>query len=202
VTYLVFHPRAARWLAVASWAVCAVFVVGLATTATPAQIAAYVAWGPWFALVIWLMFWRPDVRVDESGVAARNPLRTWQVPWALIQRVDTKYSLTLFTPQGRVQAWAAPAASRRAVRLASPADVAHLPSSTYGPGGGVRPGDLLASDSGQVALVVREHWEALRDEGRLHPAADDAVTRGWHIPSTVGLVAVTVLAVALTALFH
>jgi hypothetical protein len=48
--------------------------------------------------------------------------------------------------------------------------MANLPESSYGAGGTVRPGDLMSSDSGQAAALVRSRWEQVRDAGLLDDA--------------------------------
>jgi hypothetical protein len=126
--------------------------------------------GPWLALVVgtvWAMYWRPEVSVDDSGVRVVNVLHTVHLPWPSIQRIDTKWALTLFTAYGRVTAWAAPAPGGFASRMAGRQDFRGLPESTYGGDRSIRPGDLPGTPSGAAALVVRRRWEELRDAGYL-----------------------------------
>ncbi len=81
----------------------------------PRDLAGLVRFGSWFVLLAVLavaLFWLPRVDVLEHAVVVRNPLSTWVVPWQAIQIVDTKYALTLTTPAGRIEAWAAPASGR------------------------------------------------------------------------------------------
>jgi hypothetical protein len=125
---------------------------------------------PWDALVVgsvWALYYRPEVGVDDGGVHVVNVLRTIDVPWPSIQRIDTKWALTLFTAYGKVTAWAAPAPGGFASRMAGRQDFKGLPESTYGGGGSIRPGDLPGTASGSAALVIRRHWEMLRDAGHL-----------------------------------
>jgi hypothetical protein len=139
---------------------------------------------PWLLLVAgacWAVFWRPEVVVDDSGVRLVNVTRTIDLPWPSIQAVDTKYALTLITAYGRFTGWAAPAPGALAARRATKQDTMHLPASTAAPGG-IRPGDLPTSASGSAALLVRRHWERLRDDGflddpRLERAAPPIT---WH----------------------
>ncbi|MDR0946002.1 MAG: PH domain-containing protein [Bifidobacteriaceae bacterium] len=152
------------------------------------------------AVGAWAVFWSPRLVVADDGVAVRNVARTFLVPWAAIELIDTKWSLTLVTAGRRVTAWAAPAPSRRAARRATPDDVRHLPRSAYGPGRSVRPGDLASAPSGQAAIVLRERWERLRDAGRLgargRAGAPEVVAR-WRrgvLAALVGLAVVAVLA--------
>ncbi|MFF1529822.1 PH domain-containing protein [Cellulomonas sp. NPDC058312] len=160
-----------------------------------APVLLVVAW-------VWAAYWRPAVLVSPAGVELRNVTRTVELPWPTIERVDTKYALTLHTAYGDYAAWAAPAPSRARVTASRADDVAHLPGSTYGPGGSVRPGDLASSASGQAAAIVRARWEELRDAGVLDdPRVERARPRvRWHVrtlAAIVVLIAASVLTVAL-----
>jgi hypothetical protein len=157
-------------------------------------------WGPTAALAAvgaWAVFWSPQIAVHDDGPHLRNILRTWVVPWAAIQRIDTKYSLTLVTPGRKITSFAAPAPGRLTARRAVRSDVDHLPESTYGPGRSVRPGDLPAGPSGQIAIVLRERWEARRDADDLD-GPSPTPTAVWHrgIAATLGVLAVAAAAAA------
>lgn len=159
---------------------------------------------PWVLLVVggcWAAYWRPEVAVDDSGVLVVNVLRTITLPWPAIQRIDTKWALTLFTAYGKFTAWAAPAPGLVASRRAAGRDLRGLPESTYGPGDSVRPGDLPQSPSGAAALVVRRRWEELRDAGHLdNPRLEhDSAPVVWHT-GTLAAAAVLVVLCGLTIL--
>lgn len=151
------------------------------------------------AVVVWALLGRPAVVVSDGGVELRNVLRTVHLPWTAIQRIDTKYALTLYTAYGTYAAWAAPAPSRVQTLDASPADLEHLPESTYI--GGARPGDLITTASGQAAAHVRRRWEELRDAGFLdQPRLErDAPAVRWHVgPALAVLVLVALAGVTLS----
>lgn len=163
----VFRPAFGRGMSV----VFAVLgVVALFVVAAHDGSRGVLRTGPWLALVVgtvWAMYWRPEVSVDDSGVRVVNVLHTVHLPWPSIQRIDTKWALTLFTAYGRVTAWAAPAPGGFASRMAGRQDFRGLPESTYGGDRSIRPGDLPGTPSGAAALVVRRRWEELRDAGYL-----------------------------------
>jgi len=142
------------------------------------------------------IFWAPSVTVSDGGVTLRNVLRTIHLPWPAIQRIDTKFALTLYTSYGHFAAWAAPAPTRYSVGQTDKSDLARLPESTYF-AGTVRPGDNPASDSGQAALVVRQRWEALRDAGHLDSARleKERPDIHWHLVTIVALVVLGAAAV-------
>jgi hypothetical protein len=115
------------------------------------------------ALAIYATFWRPRLIIRESGVNVRNVVATHEIEWGAITRIDTKWGLTLFLGTKRINVWAAPAPSRYAAMVASRDQGQHLPESTY-LAGTVRPGDLVTSDSGGAAALVRRHWERRGDD--------------------------------------
>ncbi|OYX55823.1 MAG: hypothetical protein B7Y93_04385 [Micrococcales bacterium 32-70-13] len=89
------------------------------------DIAGLLRSGWWLVLlaaVTWALYWMPAVEVLEHEVIVRNPLSTWHVPWPAIERIDTKWALTLFTPRGKIEAWAAPASGRYTVFTLGPED--------------------------------------------------------------------------------
>lgn len=150
------------------------------------------------AVLVWALLGRPAVVVSDAGVELRNVLRTIDLPWPAIERVDTKYALTLVTAYGEYAAWAAPAPSRSQTLGSARDDLAHLPDSSY-IGGGVRPGDLLSSTSGQAAAYIRRRWQELHDAGHLErPRLEHAQPRvRWHAVPAAAVVVLAVLAWAL-----
>lgn len=157
------------------------------------DLEGLVRYGWWYVLgaaAVVAMYWSPSVQVTEDEVTVHNPLATWHVPWGAIQRIDTKFALTLFTERARIEAWAAPASGRYTIFRLGPDDTKVSESAKVA--GAIRPGDSLASESGQAADYIRRHWELLRDDGLLD-ADTRAVTRDWHV---VTLLALAGLAVA------
>lgn len=147
---------------------------------------------------VWLLFWSPKVVVSDEHVLILNPLRRIFLPWNSIDRVDTKYTLTLYTGNRNFQAWAAPAPSRFRIYGAHKIDGAHLPESTY-VAGTIRPGDLITTDSGQVAYAIRLHLESIRD-GHAEVLEEGPPKVSWRIPEMVTLIALTLISLS-TVLF-
>lgn len=145
------------------------------------------------AYACWLAFWAPAVVITEDAVVVENPFRRHRIPWPAIQRVDTRWSLRLFTKGRAVTAWSAPAPSRYALSRMSRPEMKGLPESTYGPGNSIGLGDVPSSESGLAAYHVRRRFEDLRDAGRL--TGTDAATSTWRIARiaiTIALLAATV----------
>ena len=147
-------------------------------------------------LVVWIFYGRPAVVVSDGGVEIRNVLRTVTLPWPAIIRVDTKYALTLETAYGTYAAWAAPAPTRAQTTQSARTDAGHLHESTS-IGGGVRPGDLTSSTSGQAAEYIRRRWHKLHEAGFLDdPRLEQTRPRErWNSTPLVGLL---VIAAAVT----
>ncbi|MDQ6752777.1 MAG: PH domain-containing protein [Actinomycetota bacterium] len=192
-----FRPRTSTMLAFVMWALAGITLVpslagGVAgLPAIPLALAVAFA-GYW-------LFWFPKVRLDDDGVTLVNPVRTVSVPWAALITVDTKFALKLLTPAGAYTAWAAPAPGVVGTFRAKPQDVVNLPSSSYGPGGSMRPGDLKHSDSGAAAYLIRTRWAIMIEAGLLDvdqmESAAVLVRYNWPL---IGAAVVALLAVALS----
>jgi hypothetical protein len=146
------------------------------------------------AFAVWLLFWAPAVTIGEHAVIVDNPLRRVTVPWAAIERIDTRWSLRLYTRAGSITAWSAPAPSRYAMARVSKAELKGLPESTYGPGDSVGLGDLPESESGLAAYYVRRRWEQLRDDDAL--TGSTLSTTQWQWVRIAALVALTAATIA------
>lgn len=181
-----FRPVSGRVLSIA---VAVIVVLGLGGFVVSGDWPGLVRYA-WPLLLLGVLafaaFWFPRVDVAEHEVTVVNVFSTRHVPWPAIERVDTKYALTLYTPKGRVSAWASPAPNRYSAQLgtASDARLAARDGETA-----VRPGDLPSTMSGAVAFVIRSHWQDLRDEGRLDLGFDAAAMRRdihWPLLAVVG----------------
>lgn len=191
-----FRPVFGRVLSVVIAIVGALGLGGFVVTGDWSGLARY-AW-PLVLLVVlaFAAFWFPRVDVAEHEITVVNVFSTQHVPWSAIERVDTKYALTLITPNGKVTAWASPAPNRYSAQLGTKGDVrlAARDGETA-----VRPGDLPSTMSGAVALVIRSHWQDLRDDGKLELGFDPAAMRRdihWPLLAVIGaLVVASVLGV-------
>jgi hypothetical protein len=166
MTAQTFRPAFGRWLTLALWILSIIALVAVLFQSPAAALRT----APWLALLggaAWAAYWEPRVVVDVAGVHLVNVLRTIDLPWPAIQRIDTKWALTLFTAYGKFVAWAAPAPGGMSASRLSRRAGAGLPQSTFGAYGTIRPGDHPDSPSGAAAAVVRRQWEELRDLGFL-----------------------------------
>jgi hypothetical protein len=157
---------------------------GIVSVLTAMPFAAAIAW------ITMLLFWFPQLTADDKAVTVRNVWSEYFVPWDSIQRIDTKYALTLVTENRTISVWSAPAPGRHSVFNASREQGRHLPESTY-LAGTIRPGDLPQSESGSAAAIIRREWERRRDQG----SAGDTAEVQQRFRSELGLItaALTVL---------
>ena len=95
-----------------------VVVVSLGSLVIDGDVESLRRFGPAFLTLgfgAWMLFWRPAVVTDDGAVTVLNPLSTTVVPWERIDDIETRFGLRiLLRPSGKVSAWGAPAASRRA----------------------------------------------------------------------------------------
>ncbi|MHA7281572.1 PH domain-containing protein [Arthrobacter sp. TMS2-4] len=183
----VFRPRTSVWFTGVGVLVA---LGGLAAVVAQQGPAGLLAGWPLIGVAYagWWLFWYPAVVFTEDAVTLRNPLATIRIPWSALIDVDTKYALKLVTPSGAHTAWAAPAPGVWGTHAGKPEHVRNLPSTSYGPGGSVRPGDMKNTDSGYAAYEVRTRWQALVESGGIdvdHPAS---VHRRWNWSCIAGAV--------------
>lgn len=183
------HSRFNRTLAVVVWVLSGLIAVGALLgdeRLVPLSPAAAL-----LSLFGWAGLWRPGVRVDDAGVVIQNVTHRVTIPWTALIHVDTRYALTLHTPSGKFAAWSAPApgliGSMRASRNATNRETRAADAS-------LRAGDLLGTESGSPATVVREQWRRRLDSGQVQTGiADDVpVRRQWDTPVLAGLAALAV----------
>lgn len=169
-----FRPTFGRLIAGTLIAGCAFAALSLITEGVKPVVRVW----PWLALVGlvgWALYWRPKVVVNAGGVRVVNVFRTIDIPWPAIQEIETKWALTISTAFGNVRAWAAPAPGRQLMRRAEPAD---RKIGGYRGGDVVRTGDLLQSESGAAAQIIRQRLLHHRKAGHL----DEAKLEFDHLP--------------------
>ncbi|RXR26320.1 hypothetical protein EQW78_01375 [Oerskovia turbata] len=185
----VFRSTYGRMLTGAAALVALVTLVSLATSGGVEEVLRYGAWPLLALLVVWALFWYPEVQVSDGEIVLRNVLRTVQVPWPTFRSVDAHLALKVTTTSGTFTAWAAPASSGSVARLRNPR--------TVDPARGMV-GDRLVSgaNADAAALVIGERYEALRSAGHLDGHDHGLTPRTtWHVATVAGLVVLTALGV-------
>jgi hypothetical protein len=110
---LVYRPIAGRVLTgcfagFAAWWV----IAGLVGNARASVSWTGIAWLLAVGAVMYAVLWRPAVVVDAEGVRLLNVLRDVRIPWAALESVETRYTLTLITAGRSYASWAAGAPGR------------------------------------------------------------------------------------------
>lgn len=195
------RSRFTRVLAVILWVLLGTIFISVLIQLDVSALLRFTPVIALVAFVLWLLLWSPSVTVAPSGVTIRNLLRTNDVTWPAIQRIDTRFALTLYTSAGSIVAWSAPAPSRFAALRSTRSELSRLPESTYS-AGSIRPGDIPKSDSGLAALYVRRYYEQLRDAGYLDSGVIEGtgVVTKWLVRESLILLGLLVLSLAATAL--
>ncbi|GAB3126417.1 PH domain-containing protein [Glaciibacter psychrotolerans] len=191
---ITLRPLFGKVLAIATGVVIVVCLVTLIVDGDPAAGIRFALPLVTVGYLVWLTFWLPAVEISDGGVRLHNTLRTIDLPWPSIERIDTRYALTLYTTYGRFVAWAAPASGRHTLMSTPASDTKHLPESTF-MAGSIGAGDVPRTDSGDAAAIIRRRWEALRDAGHLDRRASDPdhTAVHWHRVQIVVLALLVVL---------
>jgi len=193
------HSRFNRIMAIIVWAAAAlVAAVGL-WGAEQSLVWIYPA-AALAAFLAWAALWRPGVGVGAEGVVVRNVTYSVLIPWESLIHLDTKHALTLHTPGRRFAVWSAPAPGIMTSQIISRRP---LNREERAVGRAPRTGDLLGSDSGDAAMIIRDEWHRRLDAGLVTlGVADEApVMRRWDIPVVAAsalLVLATVWSLAAT----
>lgn len=188
------RPASSIWIGITS-----LIVLGLASWA---QIYAYgfasfIGILPVMALAASItatLFLRPKAIVDEFGVIAINPFRTLRIPWSQIVDVETRFGLVVLTATTRFRVSAGVAPGRHTVARADKESFKHIGGIQTKGAGFIFPGDILESDSGALAQVIRGQLSAIgSDETKV---GGDEITVEWHWLTICGLVLLSGLTVA------
>lgn len=126
------------WLAVAVGAYAAF-------DAARVDVISGLRWGAIVVIilwVLWLILWRPSIRIRDDEVDVVNALRTWTIPWSRVKDVESRLQYVFVLDDGRsVTAWGSPFSGRA--------------GRTPRPGVDLRPLAGRAAAAGEQAPVVR-----------------------------------------------
>ena len=118
--------------------------------------------------VVYAVCGRPRVIVKPEEVLLRNVVRDTTIPYTAISEIDTRYTLTVTTADGRRhQAWAAPAGGR--FGAARVTDEERKSLSLSGPVEEIPASAGLRSDAGAAAVAIRRRWQAITERGDAGP---------------------------------
>ena len=185
------RSRASLWTGLVSIALISVTVVfefivyGFDAVGKSLALAVLGVWASFVYLI------RARARVNDAGVLAVNPLRTVNIPWGQIIEVRTNTGLEIITNSKRFRVSAGVAPGRRAVARADKDSFRSIAPSEGKTAGFIEPGDILESDSGALAYVIRMELHA-RTENNYSNMREIEIK--WHWGSIVlgsGLIILT-----------
>lgn len=185
------HSRFNRIMAIIVWSVAALVAALGLWGDEPSLVWIYPA-AALADFLAWAALWRPGVGVSDEGIAVRNVTHRVDIPWEALIHLYTKHALTLLTPGQRFTVWSAPAPGMMTSQIIGRRPLNREERSV---GAAPRMGDLLGSDSGDAAMLIRDEWQRRLDAGLvpLGVADDVPVMRHWDI-AVLAVSAVLVLA--------
>jgi Bacterial PH domain len=189
----VFASTSGRVLTVVAAVAALAALVGSAASGGLGELLRYGAIPVLGLVVVWALFWHPQVEVSDGEIVLRNVLRTVRIPWPTFRGADTRLSLTIETTDGTFTAWAAPARSALGAR----ADVAVPRGPRLAPARRGR-GEAGGHTADVVALEIAGRRESLERADHLHagpPPAGVHVTTTWHWRMLMAVAALGALAV-------
>lgn len=154
-------------------------------------------------LVAWSVYWWPAVVVSYESITMRNVLRTIEVPWTAVERVEARPSLAVVAGGRTYRAWTGTTPGSRPRRdglNAAPS----MPGSTRlieslkarEEAAGVAQNDRVGR-AGEAGTVAEKRWQEIQAEGLLDDMPVREVRVRWHVATIVALlalIAVTIFA--------
>ena len=202
-TRQVFRQRAPLGLAAACAVVGLLLLVSLARDWAANPQPLFAAWVLFALALVWSVFVRPAVLLDDGGVTVRNLVRDVHIPWVELTDVESRWNLKVFAGDRGYTAWAISSQVQRPRRISG---------GNFGSSPG-RPGAATAADARPstsapkvTAAMVARSIEAAKQEydeavarGELPEAPDVRVRVTW-VPLVVAIVLVPAIAVAVLSL--
>lgn len=105
-TQQVFRQRSPLWLAAVCVLIGLFLLVSLARNWADDPQPLFAAWVLFGLAVVWSVFVRPAVLLDDGGVTIRNVVRDVRIPWAELTDVQSRWNLKVFVGDRGYTAWA------------------------------------------------------------------------------------------------
>jgi hypothetical protein len=121
---------------------------------------------PLYLLVAWVVFVfliKPSVKVTKDLITINNPFRWIQISISDVQDIETRRGLVLKTKVGNFSVAVGVAPGRYTVARANKTDFKWAGDDGGRAQGVVSPGDILDSDSGAVAFVIRQQLKRFQE---------------------------------------
>ena len=121
---------------------------------------------PLYLLVLWIVFvflFKPSVKVTKDSISITNPFRWIQISISDVVDIETKRGLVLKTKEGDFPVAVGVAPGRYTVARANKSDFKWAGSNPRKDEFVVSPSDILDSDSGAVAYVIRQQIKRFQE---------------------------------------
>jgi hypothetical protein len=122
-------------------------------------LASFLGSLPLYLLIAWVVvvfLFKPSVKVTKDLISITNPFRWIQISIQDVEDLDTRRGLVLKTKAGDFAVAVGVAPGRYTVARANKSDFKWVGNDGGRSQGVVSPGDILDSDSGAVAFVIRQ----------------------------------------------
>jgi len=174
----VFRQRSPIALAVV-FGLCALLLLwSTVTTWDQRPAPLFLSWLLVALAVVWTVFVRPSVVLDERGIELRNVVRDVHVPWRCLTDVGARWNVRLWTTDREFTAWAISAqVNRPRGRRQDMLDQSAAPVTR-----------VTISSVAQAIELAQQDYERAVSDGQLEPETDPKVRVTWSVPSLVMLV--------------
>jgi hypothetical protein len=146
------------------------------------------AWATAAICIFYALMHKPKIVVFDEGLEIVNPISRHIISWSEVRTIDTRFSLSVTTNNGKkIHAWAAPAPGRYHARRLHSSD---FRGTKMEMGGSIRAGESPKSESGAAFMLISTRF----DNFNLHAAQFGRNTHGV-LKRDWTLVAVTTAAI-------
>ena len=146
---------------------------------------------PLYLLVLWVVFvflFKPSVKVTQDVISITNPFRFIQISISGVVDIETRRGLVLKTKEGNFPVAVGVAPGRYTVARANKSDFKWAGDDGGKAQGVVSPGDILDSDSGAVAFVIRQQIKRFQEGKGGSSSSARAVVRTDYLSIIAGVV--------------
>ena len=200
----VFRQRSALGLAAACAVVGLLLLVSLARDWADNPQPLFAAWVLLVLALVWSVFVRPAVLLDDAGVTLRNVIRDVHIPWVELTDVESRWNLKVFAGDRCYTAWAISSQIERP-RSVSGGIIGSFSPGRLGAAAAADASPSTPSPKATASMVARSIEQARQEydeavaQGEL-PAAPEARVRVTWAPLVVAVLLVPAIAVAVLSL--
>jgi hypothetical protein len=157
----------------------------------------FLAWVLLVMALVWALFVRPAVMIDEDGVTLRNVVKDVHIPWSRVSDVEFRWNLKIWVDDRVYTAWAI---SSQAQRPKSGAGMSSMMHGRLDQLAGVDASPSTSAPKVSAFLVARtieqakEEYDEAVAGGKVTAAPDAQVQTTWA-PLVIGVVVLPAIAI-------